>query len=101
MESMYTKEGIPVVMPETLIELKNLLMVADNKAEKRWLEEIMAENPLVAEFISSTAMRYKAKGNEEVLRVADNMVYMYRLLRTQGESNKLIEMLERQGAIRG
>lgn len=99
METMYTKEGIPVVTPETARELINELLTTDKTVEKRWLEDIMAENPKVAEFISTTAMKYQ--DHADILRSANSMVIIYRLLKMQGENNKLIEMLAKQGAIKG
>lgn len=93
---MYTKEGIPIVTPDTAREMANELMTGNRRLEKQWLEDIMAENPAVAQFITNQAMRYK-NDPKEVRRIADNMVYLYRLLKVQGENNKLMEMLERQG----
>lgn len=99
MASMYTNEGIPVVARETARELRNELVSDDRNTEKRWLEDIMAENPVVADFITTTAMRYKE--HADILKAADSMIIIYRLLKAQGENNRLTEMLARQEAIKG
>ena len=95
MDSLYTKDGLPVVSQETLEALiHDIKELPTGKLDAlliKYATEIHEENPCLSRVVSSLLIT----GNQDPDRQALEIVIItYKLLKSQMQNNKIIEMLK-------